>query len=92
MTNRFKWSRLGGSIVAIELEMHKREDIEIAQHFIQEIKTKSCHVIDVNVFLLKLKIFSVKKRINSVSTPLLISVYHKGSLKIPSRIKPSYPL
>ena len=66
MTNRFKWSRLGGSIVAIELEMHKREDIEIAQHFIQEIKTKSCHVIDVNVFLLKLRFLPQKGAIRSL--------------------------
>ena len=66
MTNRFNRSRLGESIVAIELEMHKREDIEVAQHFIHEIKTKSCHVIDVNVFLLKLRFLPPKRAIRSL--------------------------
>ena len=66
MTNRFNWSRLGESIVAIELEMHKREYIEIALHLIHEIKTKSCHVIDVNVFLLKLRFLPQKGAIWSL--------------------------
>ena len=71
MTKRFNRSRLGESIVAIELEMHKREDIEVAQHFIHEVKTKSCHVIDVNVCIPpQIKIPPPKKG-NPVPTILL---------------------
>ena len=53
MTNRFKPSRLGETIVSIVVEIHKREDNEIPPHFIHEIKTKRYDVIDVKVFLLK---------------------------------------
>lgn len=40
MTNRFKRLKLGESIVSIVLEIHKRQDNEIPQHFIHEIKKK----------------------------------------------------
>ena len=53
MTNRFKPSRLGETIVSIVVEIHKREDNEIPPHFIHEIKTKRYDVIDVKVFPLK---------------------------------------
>lgn len=69
MTNRFSRSRLGESIVAIELETHKKKDNEIPHHFIHEIKTQSYHVIDVNVFPLKLRLFP--KKVDSVPTILL---------------------
>ena len=53
MTNMFKRSRLGETIVSIVLEIHKREDNEIPPHFIHDIKTKSYDVIGVKVFPLK---------------------------------------
>ena len=53
MTNRFNRSRLGETIVAIVLEIHKREDNKIPSHFIHEIKKKTYDVIDVKVFPLK---------------------------------------
>ena len=46
MTNMFKRSRLGETIVSIVLEIHKREDNEIPPHFIHDVKTKSYDVID----------------------------------------------
>ena len=53
MTNRFNRSRLGETIVSIELEINKREGNEIPPHFIHEVMTKSYNVIDVKVFPLK---------------------------------------
>ena len=66
MTNMFNRSRSGESIVSIVLETHKRKDNEIPHHFIHEIKTQSYHVIDVNVFPLKLRLFPQKRLIRSL--------------------------
>ena len=62
----FNRSRSGETIVSIVLETHKRKDNEIPHHFINEIKTQCYHVIDVNVFPLKLRF--LPKKVNSVLT------------------------